>query len=905
MNELDTIAVGSFVEWARDQYINPVAQGLKKAYQDQKTNQSNLESNAPQKQVTQDSTGLKVTHANGHKIVSGESYGSGHILISTGRGGRGATVYGANPEVYKKLAELVLDLDHIEAKLGKGELDSILAALRELDPAIKKFNNLPDSFLGMDSGYLKTKQRIAFLKNQIEEKLWDLKPRRETAVQKIKKSEPFKVIKKSLDLVQSFAESDYNPIATGNLYLDSYTGLVSRGLRASSVSSLQRLRGFVESAGAVADWSERALTGDQKAWDGAKVTLNKTIFSEGFSIRMAGNSALMMLEDFKKNPTNFRFAVSVSSALTVSGMASANGLASEHATEIKGVMNGRIFYTEEDQKEFRTGVKTYARDGLLALSGGAGQVLQLANKVPAIAKTAAYVMEYGGSYVNGALNVAKSAPAVVRQGSVLIKDFGVRLVYNYVNLKVVKEENEISPVKIAILAATGLVTRGLFRRWVKGEGLFRPIFRRRSPLRTPTGSKPTIRNANSQGPGASGPKGSHPGPKPTGAGASESSGKTTSKNLIKTPESDSVTKVTRPEYLPELAQEMPVESHEVLKEKIVKELGAGGEAVVYELEDGRIYRQFNDYFITRENELASLEVNLAIHQAGLAFENRPLSRNPLTIGVDRYGEFRGYTMLFKRGEEFYGVVSRREVSLFQAAELERQLNGMLTVLHKDGFIHGALDNILVEIDENGSPIAHFIDYTATVNATLDWETEESINLTDNYEDVRPSYDKGRLKDSTALVAVQKGEMTRVHLLAKDMFQGEYKNEAGRDALPVIREEVRQFRQALARRNTNEMLASTQSVVSRLLNWRSPVRAKALETLQVMLPDLKEALATHPEHREFILGQLKVSLDWYGPDSDPNHYPIHWEFDDAGRHQYYDKASLKILAELVGELESLG
>ena len=140
--------------------------------------------------------------------------------------------------------------------------------------------------------------------------------------------------------------------------------------------------------------------------------------------------------------------------------------------------------------------------------------------------------------------------------------------------------------------------------------------------------------------------------------------------------------------------------------RLTKEIGAGQEAVVYDMGNGnvaKIYRQSNDpYYAQSSEEQQAAYVRISMHQKKLAMFPRGLESNiisPRELLTDKQGLIVGYAMPFITGAETlltYGDIQYREsmnISNNEIKDIFVHLHKTLKSLHNHGIVIGDFNDL--------------------------------------------------------------------------------------------------------------------------------------------------------------------------------------------------------------------
>ncbi|AHB41602.1 TPA: hypothetical protein DIC40_07530 [Patescibacteria group bacterium] len=140
--------------------------------------------------------------------------------------------------------------------------------------------------------------------------------------------------------------------------------------------------------------------------------------------------------------------------------------------------------------------------------------------------------------------------------------------------------------------------------------------------------------------------------------------------------------------------------------RLTKEIGAGQEAVVYDMGNGnvaKIYRQSNDpYYTQSPEEQQAAHVRISMHQKKLTMFPRGLESNiisPRELLTDKQGLVVGYTMPFITGAETlltYGDIHYREsmnISNNEIRDIFVNLHKTLKSLHNHGIVIGDFNDL--------------------------------------------------------------------------------------------------------------------------------------------------------------------------------------------------------------------
>lgn len=96
----------------------------------------------------------------------------------------------------------------------------------------------------------------------------------------------------------------------------------------------------------------------------------------------------------------------------------------------------------------------------------------------------------------------------------------------------------------------------------------------------------------------------------------------------------------------------------------------------------------------------------------LSFEGHTVAPRVKARIIDSDGASVGFVMEKVPGRTLMALVDEGAISFGQLAEVRRQIEGQLAVLHQAGMIHGDANdrNILVHVDDAGAPTARLIDF---------------------------------------------------------------------------------------------------------------------------------------------------------------------------------------------------
>lgn len=148
--------------------------------------------------------------------------------------------------------------------------------------------------------------------------------------------------------------------------------------------------------------------------------------------------------------------------------------------------------------------------------------------------------------------------------------------------------------------------------------------------------------------------------------------------------------------------------------QLLKEIGAGQEAIVYDIGGGfvaKIYRKANDPFYTNNPvEQLAAKQKIAVMSKKLQAFPTNLPQNVITaqaLVTDKKGQFLGYVMRFVQGAESlltYGDIQYRENNSISNTEIQQifiNLHSTLKSLHHKGIVIGDMNdlNILVKNKE--------------------------------------------------------------------------------------------------------------------------------------------------------------------------------------------------------------
>ncbi len=140
--------------------------------------------------------------------------------------------------------------------------------------------------------------------------------------------------------------------------------------------------------------------------------------------------------------------------------------------------------------------------------------------------------------------------------------------------------------------------------------------------------------------------------------------------------------------------------------RLTKEIGAGQEAVVYDMGKGlvaKVYRQADDpYYAQSPAEQHAARVRIAMHQKKLALFPHSLPSNvisPVSLLTDKQGVIVGYTMPFISGAETlltYGDIQYREsknISNNEIRDIFLSLHQTVKSLHSHGVVIGDFNDL--------------------------------------------------------------------------------------------------------------------------------------------------------------------------------------------------------------------